>query len=136
MLPWLQPSQQNKHKPPFHCEGSANEGHCGADQTTRQGWHCGYLPREEWTGEKPNFDRPFIGRPEAKEHQVDISKLPVCPGWVVRQPAVLSAAQACAALEKGELATYYPNAASVLLEAALLMLSSFNMYQSAILEKA
>lgn len=81
--------------------------------------HCGYLDRSEWTGEDPagHFgDEPY--------------NLDVCPGWIVRQPAVEELTQAYVALEKGELDTVFPDPGNVVVEGALVCAQAMNRFQA------
>lgn len=55
-------------------------------------------------------------------------ELNVCPGWLVRQPAVIEAAQAYAAFDKGEMSTFFPEPSNALLEGVLVASQSFNAY--------
>jgi len=87
--------------------------------------HCGWMPREEWAVWRTPQERglpPAIG-PVTYD-------LDVCPGWLVRQPAVVEAAQAHAAYDKGSMETFFPEAASSLLEGVQAMSQSLNRFQS------
>ena len=86
-------------------------------ENVRQSMHCGYLPEESWT---PGRE----GLPPAIGHEP--YTLDVCPGWLMRQPAVIEAAQGRAALKHGVLTVFHPDPPAVFLEAVRAMDSAFN----------
>lgn len=80
-----------------------------------------------WSGDKPLFDVLYIGDGDAK---VSIADLPVCPGWLVRQPAVTQIAHAHSVYEKGLIADYYPTKPAVIMQGAALLSRVINSYQA------
>jgi len=85
---------------------------------------CGWLPSEEWEpwDEKNPAVPPIVG---------DVPyPLRVCPGWVVRQPAVVEACQAHASFKQGCFESFHPSAANSLCEAVLVVEQSFNRYEA------
>lgn len=84
----------------------------------RRTWHCGYLDREEWL---PSELPKVIG---------DVTyDCDVCPGWLVRQPAIAEAAEAGSAYDKGQIGVVFPDAPNLLIEAAILASRSFASHQ-------
>lgn len=76
----------------------------------RATYHCGYMEKKQWTA----IDLP-------KSFDGEVYNLDVCPGWVVRQPAVVEAATAYDAYEHGEFTNFYPNTPNSLVEAVQAM---------------
>jgi len=60
----------------------------------------------------------------------DAYEVDVCPGWLVRQPAVQDGAEAYSALEKGALDRYDPDGLNVIWEMAVIAQRSFNLYSA------
>jgi hypothetical protein len=60
----------------------------------------------------------------------------VCPGYLVRLPAVVEAAKAHAAFRVGELSTVFPNPGNAVVEGALEVGASFSAYDSAMIRAA
>ena len=85
------------------------------------------MDRETWIGDKPDLPK-YIGDHTSKRRQVDITHLPVCPGWVVRQPAVYEASRAYAAMEKGCLAEMFPGNEAIVHDAAMILMSAYNRH--------
>lgn len=110
-------------------EGGFPQGlfHCGSCMETvpeaqRRSMHCGWLPRERWSADRSGLP-PAFG-PDA--YEVD-----VCPGWLVRQPAVMDGAQAYAALDAGALDLFDPLGLNIVWEMAIEAKRSFNLYRDA-----
>jgi hypothetical protein len=82
--------------------------------------HCGYIPREQWPPGRGEVPVSFAGAP----YQSDL-----CPGWVVRQPAVIEAAQAYAALEAGVLDRFDPLGLRVVTQAAMAAKRAFGLHE-------
>lgn len=77
--------------------------------------HCGFMPREQWR--TPSIvPKAFGGIPFESD---------ICPGWLVRQPAVVEGAKAYAQLEAGILD---PSRSRITTEAALLMRRAVNVH--------
>lgn len=95
----------------------------GVGPRVRAKMHCGYIDRADWIGAgRPEGCPPaFNGEP----YEVD-----VCPGWLVRQPGVVEAAEAYAAMEAGILDRYDPDGLHVVTQAAMLCQRSFNVHQA------
>lgn len=105
--------------------GAFNCGNClgKVAASVRAKMHCGYMEHDEWIGARPEGVPPaFNGEP----YEVD-----VCPGWLVRQPGVVEAAEAYAAMEAGILDRYDPEGLHVVTQGAMLCQRSFNMHQAA-----
>jgi hypothetical protein len=119
VLPWTQPDPERKSSGKFNC------GDCWG-KTARaviEHMHCGYLPRERWTAWTPERR----GLPKvigADPYEVD-----VCPGFLVRQQAVIDGASAYSALEAGNLARFDPENLRIVNQAALCAQRAFNLYQ-------
>jgi hypothetical protein len=93
-------------------------------------WHCGYIDESEWSEKQlPNG----IGDPR---NIVSLKDVDVCPGYLVRHPAVQQAQEAGAALEKRSLDIYYPELENVILESAMLYASVWSAYESYIMRKS
>lgn len=75
-------------------------------------------------------DMPLIGTERPTTMGID-----VCPGKLVRLPAVAEAAQAYAALEHGALGVYFPGHEATVLDAALAMASARKRYEAEQLAK-
>lgn len=123
LVPWLQASRANKHKPPFDCD--AFDDGCGRDDRSKGLIHCGYVDRDQWVGDMPDLP-PYVGDPFTVRKQIDITGLKVCPGWLVRQAAVCEAAQAYTALESGCLTEAFPGGESVVYDAAMILMSAYS----------
>lgn len=104
-------------------DGRNGSGEGAVSLETRESWHCGYLPEESW---RPCELPPQLG---ADGDPVKLHEIGVCPGYLVRLPAVVECAQAGAALEKGELSTFFPGQQAALLEGAMLSVQAFNLYE-------
>jgi hypothetical protein len=65
----------------------------------------------------------------ARGHEVDLHEVGICPGFLVRMPAVQEGVQAYVALTHGELRTFFPGEQASLLEAALIVQQTFNLYE-------
>lgn len=92
---------------------------------------------EEWT--QSSLARPGGAHPELQAvlfsdeageplEEAAIAKLP-CPGWLVKQPAVLEGVHAKQAVTNGVLREYYPRLENGVLEAADYAAASINRYQ-------
>jgi hypothetical protein len=102
----------------------------------RRSWHCGYLPPDEWTEhDGPNMP-PIRGKRPTPQLSEDKSvarfqfETDVCPGWICRQSAMNQAVEACTAMEAGELDVFFPGRGNAILQAAILMKSSFARYSN------
>jgi hypothetical protein len=84
--------------------------------------HCGFMPRSEWSASREHLPPSFGGEPYT---------LDVCPGWLVRQPAVVEGAEAAAALEAGVLDRFDPLGLRVVYQAAMAGRRGANLYQIA-----
>lgn len=60
----------------------------------------------------------------------DVYDVEICPGWLVRQPAVEDGSWACSALEKGALELFDPDGLNVVWEMALIAQRAMNLYQA------
>src|SRR5574341_2218225 len=127
LVPWLQKNDP-KRPPPFDCDRHPTRL-CGLDDDSRRRLHCGWMDASEWIGAKPAFDKPWIGDAQDASARVDVSDLPVCPGWAVRQAAPVEACQAWAAYDKGLLREYFPEQEACVLEAAMVLARAFNVHQ-------
>jgi len=89
--------------------------------------HCGWIPEEEWEPWRKPEDRAIPTQIGPSPYRLN-----VCPGWVVRQPAVVEAAQAYGPYEKGAMAAYYPPdvTANNVYEGAQAVAHSFNKFQN------
>jgi hypothetical protein len=123
------PNHYNGGNAPFDCSRSELD-YCGLDEVTRAAYHCGFMDREDWRGDKPDLPA-FIGFPEDPQGRVSLEGIEVCPGWIVRQPAIVEAGHSAGALEKGQLGLYYPKAENVILEAAMEFVAAQNNFESA-----
>lgn len=74
------------------------------------------MPEAEWA---PRAELPPAFGPNAYD-------VPVCPGWLTRQPAVTEAMEAFAALEKGALAVAFPDIDQATYEGAMTAVRAFN----------
>lgn len=77
--------------------------------------HCGYIPREKWRS--PAILPKSIG---GIPYESD-----TCPGYLVRQPAVVQGAEAYAMLDAG---IFDPDRSRVLTQAALLLRRAVNVH--------
>jgi hypothetical protein len=87
----------------------------------KRGWHCGWIPRAEWTREKWPTPIPRDG-PEWTEDY--------CPGYAIAQPQIREAAEAMAALKNQALALYYPDLEAPVLEAAMQLTVHYARYEA------
>lgn len=121
-MPFLSPDEHGGA--PYNCDaegpGSRN---CGADLEQRRRMHCGWMPKEDWLGEKAELS-DLMGCSE------QLSLLPVCPGWLVRQPAVEEAKMAGFALEKGALRETFPSLEHAIVDAAFICVGSWKAYEA------
>lgn len=87
----------------------------------RRAFHCGFLERKEWQGSEGCFPTSF-GYGLVK-YTAD-----VCPGFLLTQPAILEAAEACA-VPDGEVEAYYPDGESTILAARMIAKGAVNQFQ-------
>jgi hypothetical protein len=80
---------------------------------------CGWMPAER---------RGAGGLPKTIGNTSDPNTVDICPGWLVRQPAVLDGATAYAALEAGKLERFDPENLRVVNQAALIVQRGFNLF--------
>lgn len=73
----------------------------------RRAMQCGYMPDSQWT--QPSV----LGHFDIAGEQYDP---PICPGWMVRQEAVLEVSDAWNALERGGLSAMFPDPGNSLIE--------------------
>lgn len=98
---------------------------CGRDEETKRRVHCGYVDGESWIGEKPDLP-DFVGDITNRRKRIDIKSIPVCPGWLVRQPIVIEASKAHLAMEKSCLAEMFPDGEAIVYDAAMILMSAYN----------
>lgn len=115
-LPWTMPEPERRSPGRFHCPTCEK----GTPAAVRAGMHCGFMPREKWAPGRAALPPAFGGQP----YEAD-----VCPGWLVRQPAVIDGATAYTALEAGTLERFDPDNLRVVNQAALVAQRAFNLYQ-------
>lgn len=82
--------------------------------------HCGFLPRSRWAPGRKGLPRALGPDPYTAE---------VCPGWLVRQPAVVEAAKLWEANEAGMLERMNPDNLHVVNEAVIRLRRAFGLYQ-------
>jgi hypothetical protein len=99
----------------------------------RCGQHCGWVSRADWTPGRSTMLPEVMGSPAAP---VRIDELDICPGFLVRQAAVIECVQARAALEHGALGQYIPESEAAALEGAMLATQAFNGFEVEQLKKA
>lgn len=87
--------------------------------------HCGYLPREEWPDRMDGVPR-----------MPDGEFVDVCPGWLVRQPAVIDGSRLWKAFDKSALAIADPEGLSVVLEMVEIYDVAIGAYRAHRLKKA
>lgn len=125
-MPHLSPGDNGSC--PYNCD--AEGGHdCGADEYTRRRQHCGWLPEEEWLGERAEL-QDIMGCP------VQLSELNVCPGWLVRQAAVQEGKLAAFALEKGALSQTFPRNENAIVDAAYIGVGAWKQFEAWEMKKA
>lgn len=114
VLPRLLPSDEAP-------DGRFNCDTCMATvpENIRVGLHCGYVDRDAW-----RWPAELPARIGSVDYDCDY-----CPGYVARSPAVIEAASAYAAYEKGSFSDFFPDAASSLHEAVMVAASAFNSYE-------
>jgi len=79
------------------------------------------MEEERWTPGPLQIFLPCGGEPY---------DLNICPGWVVRQPAVIQGAQAANAFEKSSLEAVFPGLENPVIEAALIVTRAFNLFEA------
>lgn len=90
---------------------------------TRATMHCGYMEASAWSGKGvPKGVPPHFGG--GKPYDVD-----VCPGWLVRQDAVIEAAEAYTA--RTRLDRFDPLNLRVVNQSVLAAEQSFNIFEAA-----
>ena len=77
--------------------------------------HCGWMDRERWAD-------PMIGVP--RDYESDI-----CPGWLVRQPAVIDGARAWRARDQKALEIFDPEGLAVVWEMTEIADTAISLYQ-------
>jgi hypothetical protein len=118
-LPSCSPDPDRNSPGAFHCPTCEPK----EPRAKRLQMRCGFLPREEWpAGSEKRLPTAFASG--ALPYTSD-----VCPGWLVRQPAVIEAAQAYAALEAGILDRFDPTGLRVVTQAALEAKRAFNLHE-------
>lgn len=78
--------------------------------------HCGYMPRTEWHD-------PMIGVPD--DYESDI-----CPGWLVRQPAVREGMRAWRARDQKALDIYDPDGLAIVFEMTEIADAAISSFQA------
>lgn len=78
--------------------------------------HCGWMPSTEWR-------EPRLGVPQ--DFDVD-----VCPGWLVKQPAVIDGARAWRARDQKALEYFDPERLAVTWEMTEIADAAIALYQS------
>lgn len=124
MLPWLCPDDRGQTL--FDCESCRET----LDERGRRAWHCGWMAQSEWL--EPCELPPMVGESTA---MTAVDPAGPCPGWIVRQPAVLDGARATMALRQSELRTFFPGEQHAVIEAAEAGLQAFNAYEAARLKR-
>ena len=99
---------------PYDCDGCRDpDSQVYQTEDTRRSWHCGFLPREEWTTQYHNDPNAFDGAWEMP----DGSACDQCPGYVARLRSVREAIDATWALRRGVLTLYHREPSALLLDA-------------------
>lgn len=106
--------------------GSVGKYHCQScirktALRVREAMWCGFLPREQWAPARQRL--PVLLGPE--RYTAD-----VCPGWLVRQPAVAEGVEAYDALEAGILERWDPRGLRVVTMAAMRARRSFKIWEA------
>ncbi len=127
LLPWLVPTDDNYGHPPFNCETCQNPGSPIGYQPEeiRRSWHCGYMERAEWT--KYEGPKEFG---DIEQRPIELDPEGPCLGWIVRQPAIIDAAQTHIAFKNGALGIFYPDPPKTVLDAAQHMTAAWNGYEA------
>jgi hypothetical protein len=84
------------------------------------------MDKAEWPASMDPSLPEFMG---PASNPVNVREIGVCPGYLVRLPAVIECVQARSALEHGALAQYVPGNEAAALDGAMLASSSFNAYE-------
>lgn len=79
------------------------------DELDRARWHCGWLPRDDWTGH--GFPRPLEWPGPADGEP--------CPGYTTRLPSVLEGSRALAWAKRGSLRDFYDSPITDIARAAV-----------------
>lgn len=122
-LPWTMPNAKKKSMGKFDCP-SCVTSKPGETEPMRRVMRCGFLPREQWAGK---WKLPVLGP--------DRYNLDVCPGWVVRQPAVIEGREAYEAMEANTLHIYDPYNLVVVHKAAMVAKRAFGLHTQEQLDK-
>jgi hypothetical protein len=118
VLPWLLPDPDSPSgNGIFNCPTCIE--HTGP--ATRAGMHCGYMPRTEWTADRDGL--PTQIGPD--KYEVNI-----CPGWLVRQPAVQDGARAWTAWSKSALPSFDPRGLAIVYDCVEIFDRSMNLMQA------
>lgn len=116
-MPWCLPDpDRGAPRGAFDCQSCL----ASASPATRAMLHCGWMDESEWKG---TLEPPPVG---PDPYDVD-----VCPGWLVRQPAVKDGADAYAALEAHALDIYDPDRLNVIWSMAMEAKRAMNLYSAA-----
>ena len=115
-MPWTLKDPERGSQGAFHCET------CQATvpEETRADMHCGFIDERRWP--MPGSVPKHFG---GEAYTVD-----VCPGWLVRQPAVVEGVEAYAAMEAGVLGRYDPIGVRAVDQAALAAKSAFARFEA------
>jgi len=89
---------------------------------TREGMHCGWIPRSRWTAGTDGLPRQL---------GTEVYESDTCPGYLVRQPEVIAAAEAYSAMEAGALERCDPIGLRVVFQAAMAAKRAFNLFEAA-----
>lgn len=117
-LPWTWPDPQKpRSMGAFHCDTCRTS----TGPRTREGMHCGYLPRSSWPAGKLRV----ICGPEP--YTAD-----VCPGWLVRQGPINEANAAYAAADAG--VTFNPLDLRVVNQAVVILKRAITMREAELLK--
>lgn len=98
----------------------------------RRTWHCGWMPRDEWSPAYAFKDGLFDGAFTMPNGEV----CDTCPGYLAQLPQIKEAALATWALRKNVMATYHPEPSAVLLDAVALVDGAYSAFEAREIEIA
>lgn len=78
--------------------------------------HCGYMERADWSEPQIGVPENFVGE--------------FCPGWLVRQPAVIDGMRALRWRDQGAYDTYDPGRLAISLEMVEIADAACSQYQA------
>ena len=96
------------------------------NETTRRSWHCGWMDKRDWIGDRPNVPQAFGDEPYEED---------VCPGYLINRPLIGEIVIAHRSFDKGNWDAMYPDAANALCEGVEIFSGVLDTYRAWLIRK-